>query len=96
MRFCDDVTVDVIHREVTVFFDVCVCISRSNAWTNNESNQRWIAANVCDAREHSHIAFSGIGDGRNQIRRFIARAAIDEIQSLDFVHLLNLRSINAH
>jgi hypothetical protein len=48
---------------------------------------------VRDARKHSNIRFSFVGDGGNEVGRFITRAAIDKVQALDAAHFFDFRTV---
>jgi hypothetical protein len=46
-----------------------------------------------DARKYSYIGFSFVGNGGDEIGRFIASAAIDKVETLNAAHFFDFGAV---
>jgi hypothetical protein len=48
---------------------------------------------MCDARKYGNIGFAFVGNGGDEVGRFIAGATVDEVEALNAVHFLDFGAV---
>jgi hypothetical protein len=72
----------MIDREITVFLYVFVGVARHGSGTQNKTDECGVTAQMCNARKYSNVCLAFVGNSGNEISRFVAGAAIDEVEAL--------------
>ena len=83
----------MIDRKIAVFFDVFVGVSGYGSWSQDEAYQRGVTAQMSDTRKNRNVGFTFIRNGGNEVGRFIAGAAVDEVQAFDAAHFFDFWAV---
>ena len=48
---------------------------------------------MCDARKYGNVGFAFVGNGGDEVGRFIASAAINEVEALNAAHFFDFGAV---